>query len=186
MNIVIVRMKASLNYKLDPRKPDSWENNRANNSLDQFWLFNDHSTLFACKVQTFTNLPGCRPQDSIQPGSFKLRLFQDQRDFWCPVHGIIDTYDGDGQYINESSVVTILGKDGAPTSFDRYLMHDWQKHKHNPDGTLNAQGIDTSVAWSLGCFIPSTVEHARFNALLMTLGLKKDDVISGELRMQVV
>jgi hypothetical protein len=185
VNIVIVRSRLSANFKIRQSQSDSWDNNKANNLADTFWMFDGSDTLFATRVQTVANLPGGRPQDTIAPGKFRLRLFADPRDFWCVPHGVVGAKDLEGQDIDGSSVESVPGRDGAPTSFDRWLCHDMQKHRHNPDGTTNPRGTDTSVAWSAGCIVQRTVEFARFNLVLAKKGLKKDDEVVVELKMEV-
>lgn len=180
MNGVIVRAKASYAYKIDTRAPDSWTNNRANNTLDEFWLFDDGSTLFACRAQTVANMPGGRPQDTIRAGEFGLKLWVERRDFWCEPHGIVNAFDLEGQLIAEDSTQPIAGNDGAPIDMNRTLCHDWQKLRPWP------KGEDTSVAWSLSCVVLPTLQFSRLEKILVATGAKKGDVVPFVLREQQV
>ena len=41
LKLKIIRHKESYDFKLNPEKPDSFENNRKNNSIDDLLLFNN-------------------------------------------------------------------------------------------------------------------------------------------------
>lgn len=164
--IKIFRKKASLNpYKHESKR--DWSLNDANNSLDNYQLFEDSKVIFESKCQTVSNtegiVPGAEYLSTLKPGKFYLRLWVEQRRFNCEVHGIIRAQTMKGDTINDASVV--------PWSGDRWLQHDWQKLKPQPAGQ------DTRVAWSAGCIILPTKEHARFNALLREKGKKPNDII---------
>jgi hypothetical protein len=174
--IRVVRKQDSYKYKFDMAKIDSWENNKANNSLDDFILFVDEARMFTSKCQTVANIPFGRYTDTIVPGPFQIKCFVENRMKYGKIHGIINTYDLDGQKIDENSVETVKGKDGAPVDLMRWLIHDWQSNKPK------SANYDTSVAWSAGCFVMSDNNLETFGSLLSgSYGIKPGDIINGEL-----
>ena len=179
--IQIYRQKASYNFKRDRTKPDDWGNNDINNSLDRFVYEDDLETiggshlLFECKAQTVSNIPGGRFKSTILPGPFQLRLFVEPRAFRGRIHGICNTLDLDGQQINDHSIAPVAGKDGTPISYDRWLLHDWQKHAPAPEGE------DTRVAWSAGCFVIPDLDLMRFGLLMDELYRVAGELIDGNL-----
>lgn len=106
--------------------------------------------------------------DTIAPGPFAVRLFVEQRDFWCDPHGIIRAKTLGGEVIGEDST--------TPTNKSRWLIHDWQKHR-----SAAPKGTDTSVAWSAGCFVELDAKLAELNNILRGRGYKTGDVIEGVL-----
>ena len=185
LHIVITRQVHSLAYLRDPRAPNAWGNNDANNSLDQFALYLDgvagcSAPLFVCRAQTVANLEGLDAgsqtqfpahfSDTILPGPFQLRAFVDPRNFWCHPHGICNVRTIHGDWIGEDST--------TEKNKSRWLMHDWQKLKPNP------QGQDTRVAWSAGCIVVPTLELPKFSAALVEHGVHEGDLIDGEIVME--
>jgi hypothetical protein len=174
--IRIIRKQASYKYKFDMQKIDSWENNKANNSLDDFILFVDEARMFVSKCQTIANIPFGRYMDTIAPGLFQIKCFVENRMKYGKIHGIINTFDLDGQKINEDSVEIVKGKDGAPIDLARWLIHDWQSNKPKPEF------YDTSVAWSAGCFVmPDNNLEVLGTLLSGSYNIKPGDIINGEL-----
>lgn len=166
----IVRFPASYRVRKNPELPESWENNGANNSLDSFVLYAaDGKVLLTCRAQTVVNIPGGRAGDTVAPGTFRVKLWVAPRGFWCEPHGIVGAKDIEGQDITEDSVQSLPGKDGAPVDFSRWLIHDWQKQKPQPKGTL------TRLAWSLGCFVVPVGCLAEMNRIL-----KKEGYVPGD------
>lgn len=179
----IVRKAKSYQYKSNPRLPDSWDvgRNDQNNMLDDFIFFVGEARMLWVKCQSIANMPGARIQDSLAPGPFKLKLFvgegpnADPRLFYGRIHGIIDAFDLEGQWINGKSIQPVAGKDGAPIDVARTLVHDTQKHKPSPPN------VETRVAWSAGCVIMTPPNLAVFGVLLDDYKLRPGDVIPGEL-----
>jgi hypothetical protein len=143
--------------------------------LDDFILFYDESELFRSKVQTVANIPFGRFTDTIIPGKFQIKCFVENRNFYGRIHGIINTFDMDGQKINENSTETVKGSNGAPIDFTRWLCHDTQSLKPKPPMTI------TRVAWSAGCFIQSPSNLEAFNKILDSYNIKPGNIINGEL-----
>jgi hypothetical protein len=139
--------------------------------------------IFEAKCQTVSNLPGGRYEDTIAPGSFEMRAFVAPRNFYGRIHGLCMAYDLDGQLIDEDSVETVPGNNGAPTDFNRWLVHDWQKHRRNPDGSTNPPGTDTRVAWSAGCFVLKDADLESLGDILASMGIKPGSLIEGTLEM---
>lgn len=177
ISIKVVRQVASLTPKRWPEKPDDWGNNDGNNSLDDFAIYDGLMRLFSCSAQTVVNIPGGRYLDTIAPGPFQLRAFVEPRKFYGRIHGICNTFDLEGQQIDGRSIQPVPGKDGAPLSIDRWLMHDWQKLRPSPPMQL------TRVAWSAGCFVvlPMVLVHIGF--IFDQYGIQPGDFIPGELIM---
>jgi hypothetical protein len=175
MFIKIIRKKASYNYKKYMDKPDAWDNNGFNASLDDFHFYIDESLLFSAKIQTVANIPEGRFLDTIAPGLFQIKCFVENRSFYGRIHGIINTFDLDGQRIDENSIETVKGANGAPMSFTRWLMHDDQKLRPNPPNQI------TRVAWSAGCFVHSKANLEAFNTILDSYKVLPGDIINGEL-----
>jgi len=173
--IKVIRKQVSYKYKFDMNKIDSWENNKCNNMLDEFRIYYDESLMMNLKCQTVANIPFGRFTDTIAPGPFQLKCFVEPRQYICKPHGIINAFDLDGQKINENSIETIKGKNGAPISLTRWLNHDTRKLFPNPKNEV------TSVAWSAGCFIENPSDLEAENMLFINYGIKSGDIIDGEL-----
>jgi hypothetical protein len=173
MKFRVIRKKSSYDYKFTPSQPGSWDNQKRNNSQDRLQLLDDDGTLvFESISQTVANLetldPGIHFLDTIAPGPFAVKLFVEQRDFWCDPHGIIRAKTLAGDAIDDNSVTA--------TNPSRWLVHDWQKHRSSA-----TEGMDTSVAWSAGCFVEPDSQLAAMNQLLRDRGYGPGDIIDGEL-----
>ena len=168
LKILIYRHKISHRYKRKPDEPDGWWNNDYNNMRDEFSLWAGEQRLFYAKCQTVANIPGGRYEDTIAPGPFKLKLFVEPRAFHCRIHGIVDAYDLEGQYVDFESV--------QDNDKNRWLVHDTQKLKPNPPGQL------TRVAWSAGCFILEPKRLEELNTIFESYKLGPGDIVAGELR----
>ena len=173
--IRVIRKKESYNYKKYPNKPDAWDNNDFNNMLDEYRIYYDESLMMNLKCQTVSNIPNGRFLDTIAPGNFQLKCFVEPRQYVCNPHGIINTFDLDGQRINENSIETVIGKNGAPISLTRWLNHDTRKLSPNPNNEV------TRVAWSAGCFVLNPSDLEAENMLFINYGIKSGDIIDGEL-----
>ncbi len=175
LRLEIWRNRQSYNFKADPGKPDSFENNWKNNSLDLLVLLNNSEIIFQCHAQTVANycfksqMPGDRMPhgDTVAPGEFTLRCFVEPRRFHGEIHAITRTKDLDGQEINREAMQTTKG--GFQNG--RWLIHDRYSFK---------TGQDTNYAWSAGCFILSSADLARLNAILRNEGIEPGDEIKGE------
>lgn len=173
MKFRVIRKKSSYDYKYQLSLNGDWDNQKKNNSQDRLQLLEDDGTLvFDSPSQTIANLEtldaGIHFTDSIAPGTFAIKLFVEQRDFWCQPHGIIRAKTLAGDTIDNNSV--------TPTNKSRWLVHDWQKHR-----SAAPQGTDTSVAWSAGCFVEPDAQLSALNQLLLGRGYKEGDIIDGEL-----
>jgi len=168
LSILIYRKKLSHDYKRDKTEPDSWFNNDRNNMRDEFSLWAGEQRLFYTRAQTVANIPGGRYEDTIAPGAFKVKLFVPPRMFHCRIHGIVDAYDLEGQFVDYDSV--------QDNDKNRWLIHDTQRLKPNPPMHL------TRVAWSAGCFIMTPAALEEFNTILESYKMKAGDIIEGELK----
>jgi hypothetical protein len=173
--IRINRKNISYNYKRYNDKPDDWHNNDFNNMLDNLVLFYDEAQLLKIPCQSVANIPNGRFTDTIKPGKFQLKCFVDNRNFYGRIHGIINCYDMDGQFINKNSVETVPGENGAPVSYTRWLMHDTQSLKPKPPMTI------TRVAWSAGCIVTSPSNLEALNEILDAYKVIPNDIINGEI-----
>lgn len=173
MKFRVIRKKSSYDYKFTPSQPGDWDNQKRNNSQDRLQLLEDTGELvFDSPSQTVANLEtldaGVHFLDSVAPGPFSIRLWVEQRDFWCWPHGIIRAKTMGSDQIDENSV--------TPTNISRWLVHDWQKHR-----SAAPQGTDTSVAWSAGCFVEPDAKLKELGQILTGRGYKSGDIIDGEL-----
>jgi hypothetical protein len=173
--IRIYRKNVSYNYKEFPNKPDSWVNNDNNNMRDSLVIFYNEALLFKAKCQSVANIPGGRFTDTIAPGKFQIKCFVDNRNFYGRIHGIVNAYDLDGQLINEDSVETVKGENGAPVNYLRWLMHDTQSLKPKPPMTL------TRVAWSAGCIICYPSDLEAIGRILDAYKVEPGELIDAEL-----
>jgi hypothetical protein len=171
----VYRKKLSYKYKRYSTWPDSWTNNDINNSLDDFILYYNEALLFKAKCQSVANIPGGRFLDTLAPGKFQIKCFVENRNYYGRIHGIVNAYDLDGQLINENSIETIKGSNGAPIDFTRWLIHDTQKQKPNPPDTL------TRVAWSAGCLIMSQSDLEAFNEILDAYKVLPNELLNAEI-----
>ena len=165
LNFVINRKKDSYDYKYNKERPGSWENSCKNNMIDTLMLYDDDKKLLECQCQSVSNSPTGRFEDTVAVGKFSLKLFIDRRAYYCDVHGIVDAYDMEGQYIDFESVEN--------NDKSRWLMHDTQKQKPALKGTLCAH------AWSAGCFIVFPVHLAMINQIIKDYKYQPGDIISG-------
>lgn len=168
LTVLIYRKKSSYKFKRLPDEPDAWGNNDAQNMKDEISLWAGEQRLFFSRCQTVSNIPGGRFEDTIREGPFKLKLFVDPRKFHCRIHGIVDAYDIEGQFVDYDSV--------QANDKNRWLVHDTQKLKPNPPG------VRTRVAWSAGCFIMTPEKLEEFNTILESYKYKPGDIIDGELK----
>ena len=175
LKLQIWRNRQSYNFKADPGKPDGFDNNWKNNSLDLLVLLDGSAILFQCHAQTVANYcfgdmtPGdSLPHgDTVAAGEFTLKCFVEPRAFHGEIHAIICATDLDGQLIDCNAMQTTAG--GFQNG--RWLVHDRYSFK---------LGKDTNYAWSAGCFILSSNDLARLNAILKNEGVKAGDEISGK------
>jgi hypothetical protein len=174
INIRVERKRQSYDFKDDPKKPDSFENNWKNNSLDRIVICDDHAVLTQYRCQTVANycfgamaVASTVPWgDTVAPGNFTLEAFVQPRNFHGEIHGITRTRDIDGEWINRDSMQ--ITKSGFQNG--RWLVHDRFSFK---------SGEDTNYAWSAGCFILSSVDLSSFNGVLKAHNVKPGDLISG-------
>jgi hypothetical protein len=176
INLRVERKHESYGFKADPHKPDSFDNNWKNNSLDRIIIRDDSIELarFPCQTvanycfgaqKTASSLPW---GDTVAPGNFTVRAFVPPRSFHGEIHGITETRDLDGEWINREAMQTTRG--GFQNG--RWLIHDRFSFK---------TGADTSYAWSAGCFILSSADLVSFNETLRAYGVKPGDLIPGTL-----
>lgn len=181
--LVAVRRKlASLQYLRDPAKPFAWDNNDANNSLDAFEIYEVNagapaqprgSPIFSCRAQTVSNTEGIikrtRHDRTIAPGTFDLRAFVAQRQFYGRIYGLCNARTIGGGWIGADSMI--------PGNDNRWLVHDWQKHRDT-----GPAGRDTRVAWSAGCFVLPDHALEELGILFDHHGIAAGDLIPGILQ----
>ena len=175
LKLEVWRNRKSYNFKADPQKPDGFDNNWKNNSIDLLVLLNNSEILFQAHAQTVANYcfgdmtPGdSLPHgDTVAEGEFTVRCFVEPRKFHGEIHAITNTKDKDGQVIDRNAMQTTEG--GFQNG--RWLIHDKWSEK---------LGKDTNYAWSAGCFILSSADLARLNQVLKSRGIKPGDEIRGE------
>ena len=176
LKLTITRHRKSYQFKAEADKPDSFQNNWKNNSLDDFILLNDDTELFKCKCQSVANYCFGEMQagetvnygDSVAAGGFTVKCFVPPRKFHGEIHAITKTRDIDGQQIDRNAMQ--ITKDGYQTG--RWLIHDRFSF---------SKGADTTYAWSAGCFILSSKDLEAFNEVLKSHGVKAGDEIYGML-----
>jgi len=172
--IKVVRDARSFDYKVWENKQDGFNNNYKNNSIDQLSLWSGSKVVFCCHCQSVANYcfgkerPGDTVSygDSIAPGKFAVRCFVSPRMFHGQPHAIINAWDIDGQFIDNSAMQ--VTKDGYQNG--RWLIHD----KCNV-----VTGKDTTFAWSAGCIILSSADLAKLGVSLHAIGVQAGDVIYG-------
>ena len=175
LRLEVWRSRKSYDFKADPAKPDGFDNNWKNNSLDLLVLFDGSKVVFNCRAQTVANYcfgemtPGdTLPHgDTVAEGEFTIRCFVEPRKFHGQIHAITKTKDLDGQTIDREAMQTTAG--GFQNG--RWLIHDRFSFK---------LGKDTATAWSGGCFILSSADLESFNKALKAAGVKPGDEIKGE------
>jgi len=174
LTILVERKRTSYNFKADIASPDSWDgdHNAKHNMEDHLVLLADGHPIWEAWGQTVANMPGARHTDTIVPGDFFVKWDVPRRAFKGHVHGIVGAKDQDGQAIDENSVETIPGKNGAPTDWARWIFgHSTRKNDPAPDGEV------TRYAWSAGCFIVSPAAQDELFRLGTMAGLKTGDKI---------
>lgn len=175
VHIKVIRSKNSFNFRADPAKPDSFENNWENNSLDWLVMYKNHDEVFRCRCQSVANYcfgenatGSTMPHgDTIAPGYFVMRAFVDPRKFHGEIHAITQTKDYDGEWIDRNAMQTTRG--GFQNG--RWLIHDrWSSRLRH----------DTRYAWSAGCIILSSADLEKFNTMLYFNGVTAGMEIIGE------
>ena len=157
------------------RKQSSLKPFDAPNMPDEMRLYCDEALLLSAKAQTVVNMAHGRFADTVAPGPFKLRAFVEPRSFYGRIHGICNTYDLEGQYIDGNSVEATAGR--GPADSARWLVHDTQALKPAAPGTILAH------AWSAGCFVLSPSDLAALGDILDAYKVMPGDLIDGELVM---
>jgi hypothetical protein len=174
----VARVMRSYQFKKDMSQADSWDKdfNAQNNMLDDVFLYKNNDVIFWAKAQTVANMPGARHTDTIIPGTFYIKWDVPRRSFKGHIHGIVGAYDQDGQRINEDSIETIIGKNGAPVDWTRWIaFHSTLKNDPAPMGEV------TRYAWSAGCFIVTPERQESLWVLGQKEGFKTGDLIPCEL-----
>jgi hypothetical protein len=176
INLRVERKLVSYDFKAEPGKPDSFGNNRKNNSLDGIAVFDGslEPARFRCRTvanycfgdqASASSLPW---GDTVAPGSFTVRAFVPPRSFHGEIHAITRTRDLDGEWIDHEAMQTTRG--GFQNG--RWLIHDRFSFK---------SGADTNYAWSAGCFILASADLRIFNDILRDHGVRPGDLIPGTL-----
>lgn len=179
MNIQIHRDPRSYEYKRRGEgSSDAWDNNDSNNMLDTLELWHEGALLHSCPVQTVANIPGGRYLNTIACGTFGVKIFVEPRAYRGRIHGIIDAIDLEGQHIDGRSIEPVPGKDGAPVDFERWLVHDTQKHAPAPAGSV------TRVAWSAGCIIMGPMDLEVLAELFELHALEPGSIVAAYLGMK--
>ena len=180
IELLLERDMRSYMFKVDPAKPDSFENNWKNNSLDKLHIleqthyFRQRVATFRCQTVhnycfgEYATADFLRWGDTIAPGDFFVKCFVPPRNFHGEIHGIINCTDLDGQFINCNSMQeTANGFQNG-----RFLIHDRYSEK---------LGKDTNFGWSAGCFILSSKDLQTFNTVLRAYKVAAGDVIKGKI-----
>lgn len=175
LNIVVERNRKSYDFKANPNRPSGFDNNWKNNMLDWFCLYDDKAEIVRFRCQSVANYcfgdyataDTVEYGDTIREGYFKVKCFVPPRAFHGEIHGIIETRDIDGQWINRESMQTT--ENGYQNG--RFLIHDKYSFKTN---------ADTNTAWSAGCFILASKDLACLNDILKAYGVTYGDIIKGE------
>jgi hypothetical protein len=176
LKIKIERNKRSYQFRADPSKPDSFDNNWKNNSLDFLILSDGDKEAIRVQCQTVANYcfggqrPGdTRPDgDTVAPGEFQVKCFVPPRAFHGEIHAVTSTRDLDGQWIDRNAMQTTAG--GFQNG--RWLIHDRWSEKTR---------CDTNFAWSAGCIILASDDLELLNSYFKFYDIKSGDVIPGEL-----
>jgi len=174
LNFRVERKKESYQYKADPAKPGSFENNWKNNSLDSLMLYDDLEMVVSLFCQTVANYcfgPHAGPKDNphistVAVGDFTVKAFVDPINFHGEIHAITRTRDCGGRWIDHNAL-QVYSKD---YQLGRWLIHDKFSKKEQRD---------TNYAWSAGCFILSSNDLKNLNAILRQKGVKPGDLIPG-------
>jgi hypothetical protein len=172
----VERLKASYDFKKDPRMPDGFENNWKNNSRDRLIVLYDRIECCRFRCQTVANYcfggmataDTVAHGDTIAPGEFTVACFVPPRGFHGEIHAITRTRDLDGQWIDHRATQTTRG--GFQNG--RWLIHSRYASR------LQA---DTRYAWSAGCFITSSPDLSALNDVLHAYGIVPGDLLPGTL-----
>ena len=176
INFRVERKKESYHYKAYPGKPDSFENNWNNNSLDDLIVFNDLELALRLPCQTVANYcfgPNAGPKNNphistVAPGEFTVEAFADLRRFHGEIHAITRTKDLGGTWIDHNAMQVYA----EGYQLGRWLIHDRYSFELKRD---------TNYAWSAGCFILSSKDLAALNLHLKKYGVKPGDLLPGTL-----
>ena len=174
ISIRVERRRISYSFKADPQKPDSFENNWKNNSLDRIVIHSNGADEICFRCQTVANYcfgdhakaSTVAHGDTIAPGSFIVCAFVPPRSFHGEIHAITNTKDIDGEWIDREGMQ--ITKNGFQNG--RFLIHDRFSFK---------TGSDTNYAWSAGCFILSSADLVLFNKILCMHHVMPGDLIGG-------
>jgi len=159
-NIEIVRDKRSFGFDPATLSPVY---------LDTIRILHGPATIYAGRCQSVAIHPKCTWRESIAPGRFRIRLFQDRIAYANPVHMIIDAMDFEGEAIDEDA----MQMDAEKGRQGRYLIHD----DYNPE-----TGAAYRAPWSAACIMLPYLRYREFNAALRALGLLPGDEVEAELR----
>ena len=176
LHFKVERKKESYQFRKNPAKPDSFENNWNNNSLDSLMVFDDLELAICLKCQTVANYcfgQNAGPKDNphistVAPGDFTIKAFVEPRSFHGEIHAITRTKDIGGMWIDHNAMQ--IYSDGY--QLGRWLIHDRYSFELKRD---------TNYAWSAGCFILSSLDLRSLNACLKQKGIKPGDLIPGSL-----
>ncbi|WP_147645159.1 hypothetical protein [Treponema pectinovorum] len=176
LKIEVWRNRKSYDFKANPAKSDSFDNNWKNNNLDLLLLLDEkNKVLFKGNAQTVANYCFGKQKagdklpygDTVARGKFTVRCFVEPRGFHGEIHAITTTTDLDGQLIDREAMQ--ITDDGFQNG--RWLIHDRFSKK---------LGKDTNYAWSSGCFILSSNDLLKLNETLKNNGINAGDEIQGE------
>jgi len=172
----VERKKASYDFRANPNRPDGFDNNWKNNSIDDLILLNGANEIVRLKCQTVANYcfgvhagPKHKPHmATVAIGDFTIRAFVPPRKFHGEIHAITRTRDKGGRWINHEAMMIL----DNGYQLGRWLIHDRFSFEH---------GRDTNNAWSAGCFILSSADLRTLNNHLRQQGVKAGDLIPGVL-----
>ena len=176
LSFVVERKKRSYMFKVNPKAPGSFDNNWRNNSLDWLCLYSENCELLRVHCQSVANYcfgdmasnGDTECGDTIAEGYFKVKCFVEPRSFHGEIHGIVETKDIDGQWIDRDSMQ--IGKDGFQTG--RWLIHDRWSDKLQRD---------SNYAWSAGCIILASDDLKTLNNILHACDVQPGEIINGEI-----
>jgi len=178
LHFKVERKLASYGFRANPNRPDSFENNWKNNSLDDLILLDGENEIVRLRCQTVANYcfgihagPKHKPDiATVAEGDFTIKAFVPPRNFHGEIHAITKTRDKGGRWINHEAMM--IFDNGY--QLGRWLIHD----KYSFDLKR-----DTNHAWSAGCFILSSRDLETLNRHLKQKGVKSGDLIPGVLQM---
>ena len=172
----VERKRESYDFRANPNRPDSFENNWKNNRIDSLIFLDGETEIVRLRCQTVANYcfgPNAGPKhkphiSTIAPGEFTIRAFVPPRKFHGEIHAITRTRDKGGRWINHEAMMIL--ENGH--QLGRWLIHD----KY-----CFSLKRDTNNAWSAGCFILSSTDLITLNRHLREKGVKAGDLIPGVL-----